>query len=143
MTTKNAATRTPAVDGSIEPAPRPRNVETMQAIAQHEYGSAPEDVLRLEEIARPAIGDSDVLVRVRAVSVDRGTWHLMTGLPKLMRIMGFGFRRPKQANPGRSLAGTVEAVGRNVTEFTPGDEVYGTCDGSFAEYARAPVGLLA
>ena len=67
----------------------------------------------------------------------------MTGLPKLMRIMGFGFRRPKAPNPGRSLAGTVEAVGRNVTEFKPGDEVYGTCDGSFAEYAGAVVGLLA
>lgn len=66
----------------------------------------------------------------------------MTGLPKLMRTMGFGFRRP-DPNAGRSLAGTVEAVARNVTEFKPGDEVYGTCDGSFAEYARAEVGLLA
>ena len=80
---------------------------------------------------------------MRAASVDRGTWHLMTGLPKLMRIMGFGFRRPKAPNPGRCLAGIVEAVGQNVTEFKPGDEVYGTCDGSFAEYARAKVGLLA
>jgi NADPH:quinone reductase-like Zn-dependent oxidoreductase len=60
-----------------------------------------------------------------------------------MRIMGFGFRRPKAPNPGRSLAGTVEAVGRNVTEFKPGDAVYGTCDGSLAEYVRAKVGLLA
>lgn len=74
-------------------------------------------------IDRPVIGDHEVLVRVRAASVDRGTWHLMTGLPKLMRTMGFGFRRPKAPNPGRSLAGTVEAVGRNVTEFKPGDEV--------------------
>ena len=60
-----------------------------------------------------------------------------------MRIMGFGFRRPKAPNPGRCLAGIVEAVGQDVTEFKPGDEVYGTCDGSFAEYARARVGLLA
>jgi NADPH:quinone reductase-like Zn-dependent oxidoreductase len=67
----------------------------------------------------------------------------MTGLPKLMLIMGFGFRRPKQPNPGRSLAGTVEAVGPNVNGFEPGDEVYGTCDGSFAEYTRAQAGLLA
>ena len=115
----------------------------MKAIVQDEYGSAPEDVLRLEEIDRPTIGDDEVLVRVRAASVDRGTWHLMTGLPKLMRIMGFGFRRPKAPNPGRCLAGMVEAVGRNVTEFKPGDEVYGTCDGSFAEYAVARAGLLA
>jgi NADPH:quinone reductase-like Zn-dependent oxidoreductase len=71
----------------------------MKAIVQDGYGSAPEDVLRLAEIDRPAIGDDEILVRVRAASVDRGTWHLMSGLPKLMRIMGFGFRRPK-AQPG-------------------------------------------
>ena len=82
-------------------------------------------------------------MRVRAASVDRGTWHLMAGQPKLMRIMGFGLSRPKQPNPGRSLAGVVEAVGEKVTEFDPGDEVFGTCDGSFAEYARARVELLA
>ena len=115
----------------------------MKAIVQDEYGSVPEEVLRLVEIDRPTIGDDEVLVRVRGASVDRGTWHLMTGLPKLMRIMGFGFRRPKASNPGRCLAGTVEEVGQNVTEFTPGDEIYGTCDGSFAEYAVAQVGLLA
>lgn len=115
----------------------------MKAVVQDMYGVDPEDILRVEEIARPTIGDDEVLVRVRAASVDRGTWHLMTGLPKLMRVLGFGLRRPKQPNPGRSLAGTVEAVGRNVTEFQPGDDVYGTCDGSFAEYARARVGLLA
>jgi NADPH:quinone reductase-like Zn-dependent oxidoreductase len=67
----------------------------------------------------------------------------MTGLPKLMRIMGFGLRRPKQPNPGRTLAGTVVAVGKDVTKFQPGDEVYGTCDGSFADYAPAQAGLLA
>lgn len=115
----------------------------MKAVVQDMYGVDPEDILRVEEIARPTIGDDEVLVRVRAASVDRGTWHLMTGLPKLMRVLGFGLRRPKQPNPGRSLAGTVEAVGRNVTEFQPGADVYGTCDGSFAEYARARVGLLA
>jgi NADPH:quinone reductase-like Zn-dependent oxidoreductase len=100
-------------------------------------------VLRLAEIARPTIGDDEVLVRVRAASVDRGTWHLMTGLPSLMRIMGFGLRRPKAPNPGRSFAGTVESVGKNVTGFGPGEEVYGTCDGSFAEFARARAGKLA
>ena len=103
----------------------------MKAIVQHEYGSSPEDILRLAEIDRPVIGDGDVLVRVSAASVDRGTWHLMSGRPLLMRIMGFGFHRPKQPNPGRCLAGTVEATGTNVTEFVPGDEVFGTCDGFF------------
>jgi len=143
MTAKNEATNTPTLDDSIEPRPKPADAQTMKAIVQDEYGSAPEDILRLAEIDRPALGDDEVLVRVRAASVDRGTWHLMTGLPKLMRIMGFGFRRPKAPNPGRCLAGTVEAVSQNVTEFKPGDEVYGTCDGSFAEFAIAQVGLLA
>ena len=143
MTTENEATKTPTLEDSIEPEPRPAISKTMKAIVQDEYGTAPEDVLRFEEIAWPTIGDNEILVRVRAASVDRGTWHVMTGLPKLMRIMGFGLRRPKQPNPGRSLAGTVEAVGKNVTEFKLGDEVYGTCGGSFAEYARTQVGLLA
>jgi len=67
----------------------------------------------------------------------------MTGRPNLMRIMGFGLRRPNQANPGRSMAGTVEAVGKNVTAFEPGDEIYGTAEGSFAEYAHAEAGKLA
>ena len=115
----------------------------MQAIVQDEYGTEPESVLRLAEIAKPTIGDDDVLVHVRAASVDRGTWHVMTGRPYLIRTLGFGLRAPKAPNPGRSLAGTVESVGRNVTEFAPGDEVYGSCVGSFAEYARAAVSKLA
>jgi NADPH:quinone reductase-like Zn-dependent oxidoreductase len=140
---KERTDENPTLDDSIEPTARPADAQTMKAIVQDEYGSAPEDVLRLAEIDRPLIGDDEVLVQVRAASVDRGTLHLMSGLPELMRIMGFGFRRPKAPNPGRCLAGTVEAVGQDVTEFEPGDEVYGTCDGSFAEYARAQVGLLA
>ena len=143
MTSKNEATKTPMLDDSIEPTPRSTDAETMKAIVQDEYGSVPEEVLRLAEIDRPAIGDDEVLVEVRAASVDRGTWHLMTGLPKLMRIMGFGIRRPKAPNPGRSLSGIVEAIGQKVTEFKPGDEIYGTCDGSFAEYAVAQEGLFA
>jgi len=115
----------------------------MQAIVQSQYGPAPEDVLRLAEVARPTIGDDEILVRVHASSVDRGTWHLMTGLPYLIRAIGFGLRRPKAPNPGRSLSGTVDSVGGNVTEFGPGDEVYGSCDGSFAEYAVVPAGQLA
>jgi NADPH:quinone reductase-like Zn-dependent oxidoreductase len=142
MTSKNEATKTPTLDDSIE-APRPADVRAMKAIVQDEYGSAPEEVLRLAEIDPPTIGDDEVLVQVRAASVDRGTWHLMSGLPKLMRIMGFGFGRPKAANPGRSMAGIIEAVGQNVSEFKQGDEVYGTCDGSFADFALAQAGLLA
>jgi NADPH:quinone reductase-like Zn-dependent oxidoreductase len=116
---------------------------TMKAIVQDEYGTAPEDVLRLAEVARPAIGDDEILVRVAAASVDRGTWHLMAGLAYPMRLAGFGLRRPKAPNPGRSLAGTVESAGKDVTGFEPGDEVYGTCNGSFAQYARARAGRLA
>ncbi len=118
-------------------------VETMTAIVQDEYGTAPEEVLRLAEISRPAIAADEVLVRVHAVSVDRGTWHLMTGLPYPVRLAGFGLRRPKAPNPGRSLAGTVESAGQEVTGFEPGDEVYGTCDGSFAPYVRARAARLA
>jgi NADPH:quinone reductase-like Zn-dependent oxidoreductase len=116
--------------------------DTMQAILQDEYGPAPEDVLRLAEIARPEIGDGEVLVRVRATSVDRGTWHMMAGLPYPIRLAGAGFRRPKAANPGLNLAGTVEAVGAGVTELAPGDEVYGVGDGTFAEYATGRPGQL-
>ena len=104
----------------------------MQAIVQDAYGTSPETVLRLTEIALPTIGDDEVLVKVSAASVDKGTWHVMTGLPYAMRLAGFGVRAPKAPNPGRSLAGTVESVGPNVTVFIPGDQVYGTCDGSFA-----------
>ena len=117
--------------------------EMMSAIVQDAYGTVPHAVLRLAQVARPTIGDDQVLVRVAAASVDRGTWHVMTGLPYAIRFAGFGVRSPKASNPGRALAGTVEAVGKDVTEFNPGDEVYGTCDGSFAEYARAEMSKLA
>ncbi len=122
--------------------PAARN-QTMTAIAQDHYGTTPNEVLRLATVAKPNIGDHDILVRVRAASVDRGTLHLMTGLPYPVRFAGFGVRRPKALNPGRSMAGIVEAVGINVTEFAVGDQVYGTCSGSFAEYAVAQAGRLA
>jgi NADPH:quinone reductase-like Zn-dependent oxidoreductase len=128
---------------SAEPTPDTAAAETMKAIVQDEYGTAPEEVLRLAEIARPEIAADEILVRVHAASVDRGTWHLMAGLPYPIRLAVFGLRRPKAPNPGRSLAGTVECVGQEVTEFEPGDEVYGTCDGSFAPYARARASRLA
>lgn len=107
----------------------------MKAIVQDEYGSP--DVLELEDIDEPVIKDDEVLVRVDAAGVDPGVWHLMAGLPYLIRIMGFGFRAPKTRVRGTDVAGRVEAVGKDVTEFQPGDEVFGSCDGSFAEYASA------
>jgi NADPH:quinone reductase-like Zn-dependent oxidoreductase len=134
---------TATFDRPTDPTPATAGAETMKAIVQDEYGTAPENVLRLADVARPSIGDDEILVHVRAASVDRGTWHVMTGLPYLIRTAGFGVRRPKAPNPGRSMAGTVECVGKEVTEFKPGDEVYGTCDGSFAEYVRARAGRLA
>src|SRR5215210_6563930 len=115
----------------------------MKAIVQHEYGSAPEEVLSVEQIDKPLAGDDEVLVRVSAASVDRGTWHVMAGLPYPIRAAGFGLRRPKQGNPGRSLAGTIEAVGPGATGFQPGDAVFGICDGSFAEYVVARPDKLA
>jgi NADPH:quinone reductase-like Zn-dependent oxidoreductase len=116
---------------------------TMTGIAQDRYGPAPEDVLRVARIPVPAVADGHVLVRVHAASVDRGTWHLMAGLPYPVRLAGFGLRRPKYANPGRALAGTVEAVGAGVRGVSPGDPVYGIGAASFAEYALAPVGKVA
>jgi NADPH:quinone reductase-like Zn-dependent oxidoreductase len=113
---------------------------TIQAIVQDTYGSA--DVLRLTRIARPEIGDSEVLIRVHAASVHVGDWHVMTGMPYLLRVVGFGFRAPKARVRGMDVAGTVEAVGENVTQFQAGDEVLGTCNGSFAEYAAAPEDTL-
>jgi NADPH:quinone reductase-like Zn-dependent oxidoreductase len=120
---------------------RAASTATMRAIVQHGYGTAPEDVFRLEQIPRPGIGPDEVLVRVRAASVDNGTWHLMTGIPYLMRIAGL--RGPRNPVPGMAVAGTVEAVGQNVTGLDQGDEVFGTCNGSLAEYARARVSRLA
>lgn len=107
----------------------------MKAIVQDTYGSP--DVLELRDIDKPAVGDHDVLVRVHAAGVDPGVWHLMTGLPYLVRIMGYGLRAPKARVRGMDVAGRVETVGTKVTEFQQGDEVFGTCNGSFAEYACA------
>jgi len=117
--------------------------QTMTAIVQDRYGSAPEDVLHLGQVERPTINRGEVLVRVQAASVDRGTWHVMAGLPLAIRLAGFGVRRPRAANPGRNLAGTVEAVGAGVTDVAPGDQVFGTGDATFAEYAVARPDKLA
>ena len=109
---------------------------TMRAVTQDRYGNA--DVLRQATVEVPAAGAGEVLVQVRAAGVDRGTWHLMTGRPWIMRLMGFGLRAPKVKVPGLDLAGTVVAVGEGVTRFQPGDEVFGFGRGSFAQYAIAP-----
>ena len=124
-------------------APVATSQPMMQAIVQDRFGTAPEDVLRVERVARPAIAGDEVLVSVRAAGVGRGTWHLMAGLPSVMRIIGFGLRGPKAKVPGLAVAGTVEAVGPDATGLAPGDEVFGTCAGAFAEYARARSGQLA
>jgi NADPH:quinone reductase-like Zn-dependent oxidoreductase len=129
--------------GTAAVEPSSATARTMTAIVQDAYGTEPESVLRVAEVARPEIGDDEVLVRVHAASVDRGTWHVMSGQPYLMRAAGFGVRAPKALNPGRSLAGTVEQVGRKVTGFAPGDEVYGTATGSFAPFARVKPSRLA
>ena len=116
---------------------------TMRAVVQDTYGQDAADVLRLEEIDRPEVGDDDVLIRVRAAGVHIGDWHVMTGLPYLLRVVGFGLRAPKVRVRGMDVAGTVEAVGNKVTQFQVGDDVFGTCNGSFAEYASTPADTLA
>jgi NADPH:quinone reductase-like Zn-dependent oxidoreductase len=107
----------------------------VKAIIRDAYGSV--DVLRLADIDQSVAGDADVLVRVHAAGVDQGVWHLMTGTPYVMRLAGFGIRAPKNPLLGYDVAGRVEAVGAQVTEFQTGQEVFGTCRGSFAEYAVA------
>lgn len=111
----------------------------MKAIVQSKFGAA--DVLELGEVATPTIGDDKVLIRVHAASVHIGDWHLMTGQPYVMRVMEPGFRKPKVR--GMDVAGVVEAAGRGVTRFRVGDEVFGVCDGAFAEYAAAREDKLA
>ena len=105
----------------------------MRAIVHDAYGSP--DVLKLREIDTPAVGDCDVLVRVHAAGLNMGVWHLMTGQPYRMRIMGAGLLKSRKRVAGTDVAGRVEAVGKDVTQFRRGDEVFGTCNGAFAEYA--------
>jgi NADPH:quinone reductase-like Zn-dependent oxidoreductase len=116
-------------------------VRIMQAIVQDQYGSA--DVLRLQQVDKPVIGADGVLLRVQAAGVHIGDWHLMSGEPYLMRVIGFGFRGPKARVRGIDVAGIVEAIGPNVTRFQVGDEVFGTCEGAFAEFASAREDMLA
>ena len=114
--------------------------QTMRAIVQAGYGSA--DVWHLEEIGRPAAAGGEVLLRVHAAGLDRGTWHLMAGQPYVIRLVS-GLRAPKNPVPGLDVAGTVVAAGADATGFAVGEEVFGIGQGSFAEYARARQDKLA
>ena len=120
---------------ATNPTTIPTTTATMRAVTQRAYGSA--EVLSIETIDRPSPADDEVLIEVVAAGLDRGVWHLMTGLPYLIRVMGYGLTRPRNPIPGADVAGRVVAVGSGVTRFAPGDEVFGIADGSFAEYATA------
>ena len=135
MTSTGTDTGTPAAAGG--------EAATMQAIVHTRYGSVAADVLRCTTVSRPTPADDEVLVHVHASSVDRGTWHIMAGLPFPIRLAGFGIRYPKHLNPGRCLAGTVTAIGSAVHSLQVGDAVFGTCDGAFAEYVNARSDMLA
>src|SRR5437868_1906230 len=103
----------------------------MKAIVYCDYGLAN---LKLEDVERPVPNDDQILVKVRAASVNPYDWHFVEGTPKIMRMMGVGLRKPKDTRLGVDFAGTVEAVGKNVTQFKPGDDVFGGKGGAFAEY---------
>ncbi len=104
----------------------------MQAIVSTEYGSP--ERLRLEEVDKPALEPDGVLISVRAASVNPYDWHVIRGKPYVGRLMGMGLRRPAESRRGVDTAGTIEAVGENVIDFQPGDEVFGRSSGAFAEY---------
>ncbi|MDJ0767333.1 MAG: NAD(P)-dependent alcohol dehydrogenase [Ilumatobacter sp.] len=113
----------------------------MRAVTQRRYGDS--SALTVNQIDRPQPGPDQVLIEVHAAALDRGTEHLMTGRPWLVRLAGYGLLRPKQPVPGLDVAGIVTAVGADVTRFEVGDEVFGIADGSFAEFAVASESKLA
>ena len=113
----------------------------MKAIVIEKYGSP--DVLQFKEVERPTPKDNQVLVKVQAASANPLDWHLMRGEPFIARLMGTGLLKPRSSKVGADVAGRVEAVGKDVTQFKTGDEVFGTCNGSFAEYACAGEDRLA
>ena len=135
-----------AIESTTRPAgATPAGKETMKAIVTDRYG--PPDVLRLEEVERPAPGSDEVLIEVHAAGVNAADWHIQRADPPLVRLMGLGLLKPKHEIPGADVAGRVESIGRDVTEFEPGDEVYGDLSasghGAFAEYVCAPEDVLA
>jgi NADPH:quinone reductase-like Zn-dependent oxidoreductase len=107
----------------------------MKAIVYHTYGSS--NVLKYEEVEKPVVGDNQVLIKVHAASINAADWHLLSADIFLVRLAAGGLLKPTDPRLGGDLAGRVEAVGRNVTQFQPGDEVFGTGAGAFAEYACA------
>ena len=113
----------------------PRQGTMMRAVTQHAYGSP--DVLDVAVIDRPTIAGDEVLIEVEAAGLDRGVWHLLTGKPYLIRLMGFGLTKPKNPVAGMDVAGRVVAVGDDVTRFAVGDEVFGIGTGTYAEFAAA------
>jgi NADPH:quinone reductase-like Zn-dependent oxidoreductase len=113
----------------------------MQAIVRTQYG--PPDVLQFIEVAKPTPADKEVLIKVYAASVNPVDLHLMRGKPFFLRVMSGGLRVPKRKIPGHDIAGRVEAIGKSVTQFKPGDAVFGVCPGAFAEYACAKEDTLA
>src|SRR5688572_26052925 len=114
---------------------------TMRAATQHRYGR-PEEVIVVADVATPEIGPGDVLVQVRAASVNAADWHFTTGLPMFARA-ALGLRRPRRTNVGTDVAGVIVATGSAVTRFRVGDEVFGEVDGGgFAEYVAAPADWL-
>jgi len=126
-----------------------RYVSLVRAVVQDRYASP--ETLRVREVPTPVAGDGEVLVRVRAASVHPDVWHVVTGRPYVLRLMGAGLRRPKNRIPGTDVAGDVVAVGASVTRFRPGDEVFGETTmghqwlngGAFAEYVPVPQDALA
>src|SRR6266404_7004677 len=120
---------------ALAQTPSPMVAQKMKAIVYHDFGSP--DVLRLEEVDKPVPNDNQILIKVRAVSVNPFDWHFMEGTPYIGRPLAFGFLTPTVTRLGVDYAGTVEAVGRNITEFKPGDEVFGNRFGAFAEYVVA------
>ncbi|MEX1296720.1 MAG: NAD(P)-dependent alcohol dehydrogenase [Candidatus Limnocylindrales bacterium] len=117
------------------------SAQTMRAIVQRAYGST--ETLELTETRRPSVAADQVLIEVHAAGVDRGVWHLMTGMPYVVRLMGYGLTRPSQQTPGMDVAGRVVAVGSSVERFAVGDEVFGIARGAYAEYAVAEADKLA
>ena len=115
--------------------------ELIEAVVYHEFG--PADVLRVEKVEKLLPNDDQVLVKVRAAAANPLDWHYMRGSPLIARVMGMGFLKPKSSRLGVDMAGRIEPVGNNVTQFKPGDEVFGTGRGAFGEYVRASVKRIA
>mgnify|MGYP003117792674 CR=1 FL=1 len=140
-------THTGGPSAAEEPTMTPDRPEpipsTMTAVVRHHYGLDPHRTVEVTTLPVPRPAADEVVVQVRAAGLDRGQWHVMAGRPYLMRVMGFGIRRPKEPQLGLDVAGTVVTVGSDVTGFAVGDEVFGLGHGTYAGYARVPVAKLA